>query len=70
MSRPKKEEYVPRSISEGKPSPLCISVELFLEMERTIKEQREEIERLKEELLKMVIDKINVKKNEEIKKDL
>jgi hypothetical protein len=37
MSRPKKEEYVPRSVSEGKPSPVCISVEKFLEMDEKIK---------------------------------
>lgn len=38
MSRPKKEEYIPRSISEGKPSPVCISVEKFLEMDEKIKQ--------------------------------
>jgi hypothetical protein len=37
MSRPKKEKYIPRSISEGKSSPVCISVEKFLEMEDKLK---------------------------------
>lgn len=53
MSRPKKEEYVPRSISEGKPSPVCISVEKFLEMEEEIKRLKERNSRYADKILKL-----------------
>jgi hypothetical protein len=34
MGRNKKQLYEPRSIKEGKPSPVCISAEYFLKLQR------------------------------------